>query len=249
MGLFRLDGPFYKALCYVTDFVLIVFLWLICCIPIITIGASTTALYSIGMRLHEERERYIVKDFFKTFRSNFKQSTGAFLIQCLVGIILALDLYFWWVMELPVRGIMLGVTLLMLAAYLISNLYLYPLIAKFNNSLLAQIKNSFLFPLLYLPHTVAMIGLVGLLFYMYASGSLQTTFIIFIGIPFVLFFYSKLFSMIFTKHIAGHMSDYASSLSEAEQKRYMEEAELLKDDGRTKKKKKKKKKESESMNS
>ena len=44
--------------------------------------------------------------------------------------------------------------------------------------------------------------------------------------------------MIFTKHIAAHMSEYANSLSEAEQKRYMEDAEQLKDDGRTKKKKK-----------
>ncbi|MBQ4521957.1 MAG: YesL family protein [Lachnospiraceae bacterium] len=240
MGLFRLDGPFYKGLCYVTDFVLIVCLWLVCCIPVITIGASTTALYSTGMRLHEERERYIVREFFQAFRHNFKQGTGAFLIQFLVGAILALDLYFWWVMDMSVRGIMLAITIIMLLCYLIVSLYLYPLIAKFKNSLTAQIKNAFLFSVLYLPYTVVMVGFTGLLIYMYVSGSLSTSVFIFLGIPLLLFLYSKVFSMIFIKHIAAHMSDYADSLSEAEQKRYLEDAQQLNDDGRTKKKKKKK---------
>lgn len=238
VGLFRLDGPFYKGLCYVTDFVLIVFLWLVCCIPVITIGASTTALYSTGMRLHEERERYIVREFFQAFRNNFKQGTGVFVIQSLVGVILALDLYFWWVMDMSIRGIMLAITIIMLLCYLVVSLYLYPLIAKFKNSLIAQIKNAFLFPILYLPYTIVMVGFTGLLIYMYASGSFGTSVFIFLGIPLLLFLYSKIFSMIFTKHIAAHMSEYANSLSEAEQKRYMEDAEQLKDDGRTKKKKK-----------
>ncbi|MBQ3512933.1 MAG: DUF624 domain-containing protein [Lachnospiraceae bacterium] len=240
MGLFRLDGPFYKGLCYITDFVLIVCLWLVCCIPVITIGASTSALYSTSMRLHEERERYIIREFFQAFRSNFKQGTGAFFIQFFVGAILALDLYFWWVMDMSIRGIMLAITIIMLLFYLIASLYLYPLIAKFKNSLAAQIKNAFLFPVLYLPYTVVMVGFTGLLIYMYASGSFSTSFLIFIGIPLLLFLYSKVFSMIFTKHIATHMSDYADSLSEAEQRRYMEDAEQLNDDGRTQKKKKKK---------
>lgn len=242
VGLFRLDGPFYKGLCYVTDFILIVCMWLVCCIPVITIGASTTALYSTSMRLHEERERYIIREFFQAFRTNFKQATGAFFIQCFVGAILAVDLYFWWVMDMSIRGVMLAVTILMLLFFVISSLYLYPLIAKFKNPLVLQIKNSFLFPVLYLPYTVVMIGFTGLLIYMYASGSLDTSFLIFLGIPLLLFLYSKVFSMVFTKHIAGHMSDYASCLSEAEQRRYQEESEQLNDDFRTTKKKKKKKK-------
>lgn len=237
MGLFRLDGPFYKGLCYVTDFVLIICLWLLCCIPVITIGASTAALYTTGMRLHEERERYIVREFFQAFKANFKQGTGAFLIQFLVGAILAIDLYFWWVMEVSLRGIMLAVTLLMILFYLTCSLYLYPLISKFKNPLVAQIKNSFLFPVLYLPYTIVMVGFTGLLIYMYASGSFHTTFLIFLGIPLLLFLYTKVFSMIFTKHIANHMSEYASSLSEAEQRRYLEDADQLNDDGRAQKKK------------
>ena len=193
------------------------------------------------MRLHEERERYIIREFFQAFKSNFKQSTGAFLIQFFVGAVLAIDLYFWWVMkELSIRGIMLAATLVMLLFYLISSLYLYPLISKFKNPLAAQIKNSLLFPVLYLPYTVIMVGFTGLLLYMYASGSFNTTFLLFLGIPLLLFLYTKVFSMVFTKHIADHMSEYASSLSEAEQKRYMEDALLLNDDGRTEKKKKKK---------
>lgn len=243
VGLFSLDGPFYKGLCYLTDFVLIVCLWLVCSIPIITIGASTTALYSTGMRLHEERERYIVKEFFQAFRINLKQGTLAFLIQFVIGAILTLDLYFWWVMDSPLRGIMLAITIIMVICYFTVNLYLYPLIAKFQNSLIAQIKNAFLFPLLYLPYTIVMIGFTGLLIYMYTSGSFNTSVFIFLGIPLLLFLYSKVFSMVFTKHIADHLSDYSGSLSEAEQRRYLEDAEQFNSDGHTKKNKKNKKKE------
>lgn len=238
MGLFRIDSPFYKGLCYVTDFVSIVFLWLVCCIPVITIGASTTAFYTAGMRLHEERERYITKEFFQAFRMNLKQGTGAFLLQLFVGVILFLDLLFWWNINTSLRGIMLALTLLMIMGYFIVSLYLYPLIAKFTNSLGAQIKNAVLFPILYLPYTVIILGFTGLLIYMYMSGSFSTSVFIFLGIPLLLFLYSKVFSMIFTKHIASNMKDYADTLSEAEQRRYIEDAELLDPSFRTPKRKK-----------
>ena len=68
MKLFSMDGKFLETFNKITDLVTLNILWLLCCIPIITIGASTSALYQVTLQIAENRDSYITKEFFKAFR-------------------------------------------------------------------------------------------------------------------------------------------------------------------------------------
>ena len=67
-------------------------LFLVCSLPIFTIGASFTAMYYVTLKLAENEEGYIARGFLKSFKQNFKQATIIWLILLFFGIVLVLDL-------------------------------------------------------------------------------------------------------------------------------------------------------------
>ena len=75
MAFFGIDGPFYRFICRFIDLVKLNFMWLLFSLPIVTIGASTTAAYSIALKMVDDEEGYMVKSFVKEFKRNFKQGT------------------------------------------------------------------------------------------------------------------------------------------------------------------------------
>ena len=59
-----LDSKFYKWGTLLADLIILTVLWLICSLPIITMGAATTALYYVTTRQLSNREGYVSRDFF-----------------------------------------------------------------------------------------------------------------------------------------------------------------------------------------
>ena len=94
------------------------------------------------MKLHKE-EGYATKNFFKSFKENFKQSTIIWLIYVAVGAILTADLYFWK-QQSNGNKVVLGLSLAVLILYAISLSYVFAIQAKFVNS----IKNTLLYSIL-----------------------------------------------------------------------------------------------------
>ena len=89
--LFNLDSPVMSGLSKMADLIWLNILAFICCIPIITIGASMTALNYVALKLVRNEEGYITKSFFKSFKENFKQATIIWLIMLLVAAIVIGD--------------------------------------------------------------------------------------------------------------------------------------------------------------
>ena len=83
-GFFSLDGKFYKFGNTLVELVFIGLLWTIFSLPIITIGATTTALYYVCTKKHSGEDVYIFKNFLKSFKENFLKATLVFLF--LVGV-------------------------------------------------------------------------------------------------------------------------------------------------------------------
>ena len=79
------DSGIMRVLSKICDIVCLNVLWLVCSLPIITIGASTTALYTVMLKLVKNEEGYIFKGFLHAFKLNFKQSTIIWLILLLCG--------------------------------------------------------------------------------------------------------------------------------------------------------------------
>ena len=66
-------------------------LWLICSIPVFTLGAATTALYDVSLKIVRDEETSITRQFFRSFCRNFRQATVLWLILLAAGLLLAVD--------------------------------------------------------------------------------------------------------------------------------------------------------------
>ncbi len=119
-------------------------LWFLCSLPVITAGASTTALYAVMQKVVLNEESHIITAFFSNFRSSFRQATKVFLILLAAGIFLGVDGYI--LLHLRFQGafwtFLTAVWLVMMAAFCVILLYVFPLMARFDNTSFLMIKNS-----------------------------------------------------------------------------------------------------------
>ena len=90
--LFNMDNKFFTVMGRVADLIMLNVVFLICCLPIVTIGASLTALHYVTLKMARNEESYIIRSFFKSFKQNFKQATVINLIMLAVAAILYMDL-------------------------------------------------------------------------------------------------------------------------------------------------------------
>lgn len=154
------DNVVMRALGKIGDMICLNVMWLICCIPIITIGASTTALYTVTLRMVKNEEGYIFRGFIKAFKSNFKQSTLIWLILLLLGII--------WTVDFRVAGLMPGMAGIILSAIFLAlgfillsvMIYIFPLTARYENGIKATFKNALILTVAKLPYTFLMVAII-----------------------------------------------------------------------------------------
>jgi len=139
------------------DLFLLNVLWTLCCIPVITIGASTTALYDMTMKMVTDEEPPVLKGFFKSFRSNFKSSVPLTLIMggCLAAG--AADLYFFSHMKFGGASVLSGICISLLLLLLVINTYLWALHATFSNTTLHMFINAFKIAMTHLPQTILLL--------------------------------------------------------------------------------------------
>ena len=154
------DNVVMRALGKIGDMICLNVMWLICCIPIITIGASTTALYTVMLRMVKNEEGYIFRGFLKAFKSNFKQSTLIWLILVLLGIV--------WTVDFRVAGFIPGMAGIILSAIFLAlgfillsvMIYIFPLTARYENGIKATFKNALILTVAKLPYTFLMVAIV-----------------------------------------------------------------------------------------
>lgn len=161
-SLFNMDSPIMRFLSRVCDLMILNILCIVCCIPIITAGASVTALYSITLKMVRGEESYIFKGFFKAFKENFKQSTIIWLIMAAIGIFIYID--YRAAGFLPgsmstVFQVLIGALMIVYAIILI---YVFPYTARFINNIKNVFKNSLLIAILNLPWTILLVAIPAL---------------------------------------------------------------------------------------
>lgn len=92
--LFNPENPIWRFVGNLADFCLLSILWYLSCIPIITAGCGTTALYYVTLKMASNQEGYTFAGWWKSFRLNFKQGTVIGLIFLVFGSVLGID-FFW----------------------------------------------------------------------------------------------------------------------------------------------------------
>lgn len=141
---FNPDNPIMRFITKIANSVYLNILWLICSLPIVTIGASTTSLFYVTLKMAKNEEGCLTAAFFRSFKENFRQATKIWLILLAAGMVFALDGYIFYHMrfENALWTIGTAIFLVALAAYTIILMYIFPLLARFDNTIGAMFKNS-----------------------------------------------------------------------------------------------------------
>lgn len=141
--LFNLDNKFFQGLNKVIDCICLSFMWLLLCIPLVTAGAATTALYYTVNKVIRNNRSYIWKEFWHAFRLNFKQSTIVWVIVFLLYSLLTFDCYVMY--QFAKQGASYGslyivfvVIMLFVTMWVI---YLFPYLARFEIKTRLLLKN------------------------------------------------------------------------------------------------------------
>ena len=198
----------------VADLCLLNLICLVCCIPIVTAGASITALYYVTLKMVRNEESYIFRSFFKSFKQNFRQATIIHLIMVAAAVLLYLDTNIVKVMGEPMSQIMSVIFAVFTLVYAMILLYLYPILAKFYNSVKNTFTNAILMAIRHLPYTIIMLIICALplLIFFVPSLQMQMTLILLLllfGMAVIAYLNSFFLVKIFDKYIPENSEEDA----------------------------------------
>jgi len=194
-GFFSMDGPFYKIGSIIADIMILSFYWLIFSIPLFTIGSSTTALYYVMTRRISDREGYLFRDFWSSFKSNFKQTTIIWLIFLAV----------YYILFINIRNIdMVGdlktfvypVQIVFLIEVILCMFYIFPLNARFELTLKDSFKTAFFMANRHLLTSICCILIAGAIVY----GVVATIILFLVAMGLYVYLTSYLFLRVFKKY-------------------------------------------------
>lgn len=157
MKIFNLDSPFMQFLSKMTDLLLLNLLTGICCIPIVTIGASLTALNYVTLKMARNEDCYIFKSYFKSFKENFKQATIIWLLMLLVAVVVGVDFMIMNRAGESSNKVMRVLITIVGVIWVFTATFVFPVLAKFDNTVFKTIKNAFVISVLQFPKTILMI--------------------------------------------------------------------------------------------
>ncbi|MDO5119827.1 MAG: YesL family protein [Coriobacteriales bacterium] len=166
MAIFSYESKFSKVAMRIAWGCYLNLLWIICSLPIITIGASTTALYYVTLKIAEDREGDLTQQFFRSFKQNFKQATVIWLILLAIGIFLGTDIYVLVHLRAAASGfpavfwtLILAVVIAACVAYTVELIFVFPLLARVDNTTRAMMINALLIGTHYLNCTIVVFAI------------------------------------------------------------------------------------------
>lgn len=204
--MFGIDSKFYEVVSKIADLIVLNLLFVLFSLPIITMGASTTALYGVTKKMAENREGYIFRNFFQLFKENFKQSTVMWIILLVAAMIPTVDLYIINSLEKTVittalKGLMLAAELTVLLVFL----YAMALQSTFENTIKNTLKNAFLMGIGYFPWTllillITLLPIILIVLLGKTAGSVVYV-MLFVGFAVLAYLNSYIFNHIFKKYM------------------------------------------------
>lgn len=139
------------------DTFLLTLLWILFSLPIITMGAASTALSAVTLRMAAGEDLLVMRTFVKTFKQEFTSSLKVWLILLLVGVVLVGN--YWFLMQLQGQLVtaFLGLMLVFTLIYFFVLVYVFPLIAKFNNTTGKYLLSALMMSIKHLPATIVIV--------------------------------------------------------------------------------------------
>lgn len=190
------------------NIMLLNWIMLICCIPIVTIGPAITAVYWVTLKMVRDEEGGLVQDFLHSFRVNLKQGMLVGIIVTVIGVLLGLELF--WMMQISQEGALFDRLIFFLlvffaAVFMMTVNYVWPLLAKFNNSTRQLFRTARALAVRHILATIVM-GVISaapvlMLMWTPASMTLAAIFYLFLGTPAIAYLHSILLDKIFVQYM------------------------------------------------
>lgn len=152
-NVFHPDSTLYRLLSTVSDLVLLNILTILCSIPIITVGAASTALYYTVEKM-QKHEGNLFRAYFRSFKENFRQTTLLWLFLLVIAAAIGFCILFCRATGITLVLIIAGIALLVWCAVVS---WLFPLTAKFYFPTRSAIRNAVLCAIAYWPVSLLMI--------------------------------------------------------------------------------------------
>lgn len=158
--IFNFEGPVFTFLSRLADLFWLNLLYILCCIPVITAGAATTALYYVTLKMAKDEEGYITKSYFKSFKENFVQATLIWIVFLVIFVVMFMDFRIAnggsmaeVLKSSTVSDVVIVAVGVMTIVLMMTLVYVFPLLAQFDNTVVNTIKNAFLISIRHLPYT------------------------------------------------------------------------------------------------
>ena len=160
---FSFEGPLISFLDKCGRVVILSVLWTFCSLPLITLGASSTALYySITKTVRKDRSSS-VKEFFKSFRRSFKRSLPFTLLLILCAAVLYVDIVVWSVKKTRLAFVSMNVCIVLAALLIAFSGFLFPVISRFILGFKETLKFAAFLTFRHLPVSLVLIVLAFIL--------------------------------------------------------------------------------------
>ena len=210
-GLFNYDNPMWRFVGRIWDLFILNILWIVCSIPIVTFGASTTAMYYCTLKIARDRDSGgVFSMFFHSFKDNIIQSTIIWVIMAVIGGILFFDIRFFSIYSpmnnTVIRMIVFTITCFLIMLWLFIFLYVFPIQAKFINPIKQTFKFALFMSIKHLIRTVIILAgsvmiLAAVYFLIMRMPGVMSMLVLILGSGISLFQASQ-FNMIFDKYIS-----------------------------------------------
>ena len=145
MSIFDPEGPLMGTLAIIADLAILNLITLLCCVPVITAGAAMTAMHYVLLKSVRQEEGYITADFLRSFRQNFRQATAVWSLFLLFAALLVLDFFLTGGSDGNGRSFLIFVRYMLAGAGIFAALvflYVFPLLARFENTVAGTIRNA-----------------------------------------------------------------------------------------------------------
>ena len=214
MGIFSLDGRLARFLNRLGDLIVLNLLTLLCAVPIVTLGASFSALYQVTMKMVRGEEQGTASAFFRAFRDNLKQSTLIWLLGGGISAVLVFDI---WLLNRTDYSFVryykpvLAVLLMLVAIFTV---FIFVVQARFENTLGNTVKNGILFCLMHPIKSVLMALLISCPFALLFLSYRALCVIVLVGVSGPAYLSSFYFRSLF-EHYEGEQTQHSTDAAHA----------------------------------
>lgn len=167
-NLFDQDNMFFTIMGVLFDLIILNVLTLLCCIPIVTAGASFTAMHNVLWHMVRHEETYVSRQFFDSFKRNLKQSLLPWLAFLLAAAVLTVDGMLAWSSDALRIPMMIVVVFAGLVIIAIAQ-YFFPLLSRYDNPTSTMLRNAAKLALGFFPCTLCMLVILAVFAALYVQ--------------------------------------------------------------------------------